>query len=159
MSITGWSATDQEYMRAAMGEARAAAGRNEVPVGAVVVRDGDVLARGGNRTLSDIDPTAHAEVVAIRSAARTVGNHRLTGATVYVTLEPCPMCVGAMREARIARVVFGAYDKRAGALGSVTDLGRLRETNHRMEVNGGLFADEAGDLLGRFFEARRGSGA
>ena len=142
-------------MHAALAEAAIAAKENEVPVGAVVVQSGDIIARGRNQTLADNDPTAHAEVVAIRAAARVVQNHRLVGSSVFVTLEPCPMCVGAMLQARVARVVFAAYDARAGALGSVLDISTLPDLNHRVEVNGGLFAEEAGALLSAFFEQRR----
>jgi len=142
-------------MRAALDEAANAADSKEVPVGAVVVQSGEIIARGRNRTLADNDPTAHAEVVAIRAAADAMDNHRLPGSTLFVSLEPCPMCVGAMLQARVARVVFAAYDARAGALGSVIDISILPQLNHRLEVNGGLFADEAGELLSAFFEERR----
>ena len=142
-------------MRAALAEASRGAAAGEVPVGAVVVRGGRVVAAAHNRTIGDSDPGGHAELLALRAAAAELGNHRLTGATLYVTLEPCVMCTGAIAEARIARVVFGAYDAKAGALGSVEDLADSRALNHRFEVNGGLLADESRELLQAFFEARR----
>ncbi|NNL62261.1 MAG: nucleoside deaminase, partial [Woeseiaceae bacterium] len=120
-----------------------------------VVAGGAIIASAHNRTIVDADPAGHAELLALRSAAAAVGNHRLVGATLYVTLEPCVMCVGAIAQARIARVVFGAYDAKAGALGSVEDLAESRALNHRFEVNGGLLADESGELLKAFFAERR----
>ena len=149
------SLRDTEYMRAALAEATVAAVEGEVPVGAVVVMNDEIVATGYNRSVHDSDPSGHAEIIALRSAADELGNHRLTNATLYVTLEPCIMCVGAIAQARVGRVVFGAYDKKAGALGSVEDLSDSRALNHRFEVNGGLLADEAGGLLKVFFEARR----
>ena len=151
----GWSQRDTECMQAALAEATAAAASGEVPVGAVVVAGGEIVASAYNRTIADADPAGHAEVLALRSAAAAIGNHRLTGATLYVTLEPCVMCVGAIAQARIQRVVFGAYDAKAGALGSVEDLSESRALNHRFEVNGGLLADESGELLKAFFAGRR----
>jgi tRNA(adenine34) deaminase len=142
-------------MREAIDEARIAGRAGEVPVGAVVVVGGEIIARGVNCTLSDCDPSAHAEVVAIRAAAAETGNPRLAGATLYVTLEPCPMCMGALVQARIDRLVFGAYDPKAGAAGSAIDLTDSPAFNHRFEVNGGVLADECGGLLKRFFEPRR----
>lgn len=150
-----WSETDFGYMREAIDEAIIAGQAGEVPVGAVVVVGGEIIARGINRTRSDIDPSAHAEVVAIRAAAAETGNPRLAGATLYVTLEPCPMCMGALVQARIDRLVFGAYDPKAGAAGSAIDLTDSPAFNHRFEVNGGVLADECGGLLKRFFEPRR----
>ncbi len=150
-----WDEADQAAMREALSEAQAAANSEEVPVGAIVVSSGQIIGRGHNRSIVDSDPSAHAEVVALRQAAQEAGNHRIPGATVYVTLEPCAMCVGAMIQARISRVVFGAYDERAGAAGSVVDLSAVPEFNHRIEVNGGLFADEAAGILTTFFEAQR----
>lgn len=152
---TGWSETDLRYMRAALELAAEAREFDEVPVGAVVVAEQRVVGRGHNRTLLDNDPTAHAEMVALRAAAAELGNHRLNGATLYVTLEPCIMCVGAMLHARIARLVFGAYDEKAGAAGSAVDLCSGRQFNHRLEVNGGLLREEGAALLGAFFESRR----
>jgi tRNA(adenine34) deaminase len=142
-------------MRAALAEATVAAVEGEVPVGAVVVIGDDIVATGYNRSVHDSDPSGHAEIIALRAAADELGNHRLTNATLYVTLEPCVMCVGAIAQARVGRVVFAAYDKKAGALGSVEDLADSRALNHRFEVNGGLLAEEAGGLLKAFFEARR----
>lgn len=150
-----WSSLDVASMQAALVAAEQAEAAGEVPVGAVVVVDGKVIATGHNRTVSDPDPSAHAEIVALRAAASALGNHRLTDATLYVTLEPCVMCAGAIAQARIARVVFGAYDNKAGALGSVEDLADSRALNHRFEINGGVLADECGGLLRRFFSARR----
>ena len=150
-----WLPTDIECMQAALSAAAMAAAEGEVPVGAVVVIDGEIIATGFNRSVSDSDPSAHAEVVALRAAADRANNHRLVNATLFVTLEPCVMCVGAIAQARVGRVVFGAYDKKAGALGSVEDLSDSRALNHRFEVNGGLLADDASALLKSFFEARR----
>jgi len=150
-----WSPRDTEFMRAALAEATVAAVEGEVPVGAVVVIGDEIVATGYNRTIHDADPSAHAEIIALRSAADERGNHRLANATLYVTLEPCVMCVGAIAQARVGRVVFAAYDRKAGALGSVEDLSDSRALNHRFEVNGGLLADAAQELLRAFFEARR----
>jgi tRNA(adenine34) deaminase len=150
-----WSDDDQRFMREALAEAQVAATVNEVPVGAVVVKGGEIIGRGLNRSVQDSDPTAHAEVVAIRAAAAREKNYRLNGTTVYVTLEPCAMCLGAMLNARVSRVVFGAYDPKAGAAGSVVDLTDNRKLNHQLEVNGGLFEDKCGALLQKFFESRR----
>ncbi|HVN86683.1 MAG TPA: tRNA adenosine(34) deaminase TadA [Candidatus Binatia bacterium] len=145
---------DAHWMRRALSAAERAGERGEVPVGAVVVYDGEEIVAAGNATIGACDPTAHAEIVALRSAAEAVGNHRLVGATMYVTLEPCAMCVGALVQARIDRVVFGAADPKAGALGSVFDLncGRL---NHRFAVTSGVLADETASLLQTFFRSRR----
>ncbi len=142
-------------MRTAIGEAKVAAQVGEVPVGAVVVVDNEVIAQGINRTISDTDPSAHAEIVALRAAAHELGNHRLPNATLYVTLEPCAMCYGAMVQARIGRLVFGAYDPKAGAAGSAIDLTDSPAFNHRFEVNGGVLADECGEVLKQFFASRR----
>ena len=131
-----WSPDDTEFMRAALAEATVAAVEGEVPVGAVVVIDGDIIATGYNRSVHDADPSGHAEIIALRAAADERGNHRLTNATLYVTLEPCIMCVGAIAQARVARVVFGAYDKKAGALVSALDLSDSSALNHRFEING-----------------------
>lgn len=153
--VPGWSEADIESMRAALAQARIAADAGEVPVGAVVVVNGEVIASGHNRSVSDADPCGHAEVLALRAAARKTGNYRLSNATLVVTLEPCIMCVGAIAQARISRVVFGAYDDKAGALGSVVDLSDSKALNHRFEINGGVLADESATLLREFFEARR----
>jgi tRNA(adenine34) deaminase len=150
-----WSEEDERFMRAALAEAKVAASVNEVPVGAVVVKGGEIIGRGLNRPVQDSDPTAHAEIMAIRAAAISEKNYRLNGTTVYVTLEPCAMCMGAMLNARVSRVVFGAYDPKAGAAGSVVDLSDNRKLNHQIEVNGGLFEDKCGALLQKFFESRR----
>jgi len=150
-----WSEEDERFMRAALAEAKVAASANEVPVGAVVVKGREIIGRGLNRPVQNSDPTAHAEIMAIRAAAASEQNYRLNGVTVYVTLEPCAMCMGAMLNARVSRVVFGAYDPKAGAAGSVVDLSDNRKLNHQVEVNGGLFEDKCGTLLQQFFESRR----
>jgi tRNA(adenine34) deaminase len=154
--VNGWDERDQAAMREALAEAVKARDEDEVPVGAVVVgSSGEIIGRGHNRSIANHDPSAHAEVLALREAATSAGNYRLPGATLYVTLEPCAMCVGAMLQARVARVVFGAYDERAGAVGSVVDLSMVPEFNHRIEVNGGLLADRASAILKAFFEDLR----
>ncbi len=153
--MSDWSELDEKFMRAARAEAKMAASVGEIPVGAVVVKNGEAIGAGLNRSIQDADPTAHAEVVAIRAAAQAEQNYRLNGATIYVTLEPCAMCVGAMIQARITRLVFGAYDEKAGAAGSVFDLADNRQLNHRLEVNGGLQEQECAVMLKRFFESRR----
>lgn len=147
--------TDADFMQAALQQAQLAAIAGEVPVGAVLVTGGEVIAAGHNRTLAEHDPSGHAEVVLLRQAAKSAGNHRLVDATLYVTLEPCVMCVGAMVQARIARVVFGAYDQKAGALGSAIDLSDSSAFNHRFEIQGGLLADDCAAVLQEFFVARR----
>lgn len=146
---------DADYMNMALELARQAAALGEVPVGAVVVRDGEVIGRGFNRPIGGHDPSAHAEIAALRDAGQQVGNYRLPGATLYVTLEPCTMCIGAMFHARIARVVFGARDPKTGAAGSVLDLFTESRLNHHASVEGGLLATECGALLSSFFAARR----
>lgn len=146
---------DREWMRVALDEARLAGADGEVPVGAVLVREGKMLGRGRNAPVGMHDPTAHAEIVALRSAARAVGNYRLPGATLYVTLEPCPMCIGAMVHARLDRLVFGASDPKTGAAGSVFNLVAAPAHNHRVRVDGGVLGDECGDALRAFFRARR----
>ena len=150
-----WSEADTAAMRVALVEAGQAAAAGEVPVGAVVVADGAVIATGHNRSICDSDPSGHAEIVALRAAAESLGNYRVANATLYVTLEPCVMCVGAIVQARVSRVVFGAYDAKAGALGSAADLSDSKALNHRFEINGGLLADECSALLKAFFQARR----
>lgn len=142
-------------MAAALEQAGRAADLGEVPVGAVIVKGDEIIATGHNVSISGNDPSGHAEIVALRDAAQALGNHRLTETTLYVTLEPCVMCTGAIAQARVARVVFGAYDEKAGALGSVEDLTASRALNHRFEVNGGLCADASRELLRRFFVSRR----
>jgi tRNA(adenine34) deaminase len=148
-------ASDEAWMDEALALARAAGARGEVPVGAVVVRDGVVIGRGGNAPIAASDPTAHAELAALRDAARFVGNYRLPGCAMYVTLEPCPMCAGAIMHARIARLVFGASDPKTGACGSVVDLFAEARLNHHATVTRGILADECGRLLSDFFAARR----
>ena len=143
------------FMGAALDEARAAAARGEVPVGAVVVVDGRIVSRAGNRTITDCDPTAHAEMVALREAAKVVGNYRLLDAAVYVTIEPCAMCAGAMIQARIRHVVYGADDLKGGAVRSCFSILDHPQLNHRVEVTSGVLADEAAALLKDFFAARR----
>ena len=155
MGNSNWSDLDEKFMRAARAEAKVAASVGEVPVGAVVVRNGEIIGAGLNRSIQDADPTAHAEIVAIRAAAQAEQNYRLAGTTIYVTLEPCAMCIGAMLQARISRVVFGAYDEKAGAAGSVLNLADNRQLNHQIEVNGGLQQEECVAALQRFFAARR----
>lgn len=146
---------DARWMEMALEEARAAAAAGEVPVGAVMVRNGEVIARAGNRTLRDQDPTAHAEALVIRDAAAQLESWRLDGCSLYVTLEPCAMCAGAIVLARLDRVVFGAWDPKAGMGGSVADLLRHSKLNHRAEVLAGVRADECGALLTEFFRRRR----
>jgi tRNA(adenine34) deaminase len=148
-------ASDEAWMDEALALARAAGARGEVPVGAVVVRDGVVIGRGGNAPIAASDPTAHAELAALRDAARFVGNYRLPGCAMYVTLEPCPMCAGAIMHARIACLVFGASDPKTGACGSVVDLFAEARLNHHATVTRGILADECGRLLSDFFAARR----
>ncbi len=142
-------------MRAALEQAQLAASSGEAPIGAVLIAGGDVLARGHNRTIADNDPSGHAEIVVLREAGQACGNHRLTDTTLYVTLEPCAMCVGAIVQARVARVVFGAYDPKAGALGSAIDLSDSPAFNHRFEIQGGVLAEQCSALLKEFFEQRR----
>ncbi|OAE60727.1 tRNA-specific adenosine deaminase [Achromobacter insolitus] len=155
-AVQPWTAQDVSFMERALEQARAAYDIGEVPVGALVVSaQGDILGRGYNRTIIDHDPTAHAEIVALRSAALALENYRLPGITVYVTLEPCVMCIGAMLHARLARVVFGAYDPKTGACGSVLDIGSVPKLNHHTSVTGGVLAEPCGDLLRRFFRERR----
>jgi tRNA(adenine34) deaminase len=152
--------TDLTYLRAAIAEARAAKASGEVPIGAVIVHRGEIIARGQNRVLRDHDPTAHAEIVALRQAGRALENYRLLsehdeGCTLYVTLEPCAMCAGAILHARIARLVYAAPDPKAGACGSVLSVINHPQLNHRVEVVSGLLAEECGALLTNFFRSRR----
>ena len=150
--------SDAAWMALALDQAKEAAAAGEVPVGAVAVRDGAIVGTGYNTPIRSHDPTAHAEVVALRAASHACANYRLPGVSLYVTLEPCPMCVGAMIHARIARLIYGAPDPRSGAAGSCFELAQARQLNHRMEVQGGVLAAEAGALLRAFFRARRGGG-
>jgi tRNA(adenine34) deaminase len=151
--------SDLAFMQAALDEARLAAEAGEVPIGAVVVREGadgaEIVARGQNRVLRDLDPTAHAEIVALRAAAVALGNYRLLGCTLYVTLEPCAMCAGAMIHARLDRLVYAAADPKAGACGSVLAVLNHPQLNHQMAVERGILADEAAELLRGFFRERR----
>jgi tRNA(adenine34) deaminase len=151
----GWTELDRRFMRAALEQASLASSAGEVPVGAVVVVGDGIVGRGHNRSINDCDPSAHAEVIALRQAAKEAGNYRIGDATAYVTLEPCAMCIGTMLHARIRRLVFGAYDVKAGAAGSVVDLCNERRLNHRIEVNGGLLAEECAAVLTEFFAGKR----
>lgn len=146
---------DESLMQAALAEARAAADAGEVPIGAVAVVGGAIISRGQNRVLRDVDPTAHAEMVAMRTAARAIGNYRLVDCELYVTLEPCAMCAGAMIHARLRRLIFGTADPKAGAAGSVLEIVNHPRLNHQMEVTAGVLADECGELLRSFFRERR----
>ncbi len=147
--------SDDAWMGEALTLARDAGARGEVPVGAVVVRDGRVIGRGGNTPIAANDPTAHAEIAALRDAAANVGNYRLPDCAMFVTLEPCAMCAGAIMHARVGRLVFGASDPKTGACGSVVDLFGETRLNHHATVVGGIRADECGRLLSAFFSARR----
>jgi len=146
---------DKEYMQAALALAEEAAAAGEVPVGAVVVKDGVIVGRGHNSPITQHDPSAHAEIQAMRDAARNLGNYRLVGCTLYVTLEPCAMCCGAIQHARIARVVYGARDPKTGACGSVVDLMAETRLNHHAVVEGGVLAEQCGARLSQFFAGRR----
>lgn len=146
---------DDACMRLALEQAERAGALNEVPVGALVVSDGRIVGRGFNTPIGASDPTAHAEIVAMRDAARTLGNYRLAGCTLYVTLEPCVMCAGAIQHARIARLVFGARDPKTGACGSVVDLFADPRLNHHTKVQGGVMAEACAKMLQDFFVRRR----
>ncbi|MEN3294231.1 MAG: tRNA(adenine34) deaminase [Burkholderiales bacterium] len=146
---------DEVFMRQAIDQARNAWALGEVPVGAVVVKDGEVVATGFNQPIGTHDPTAHAEIMALRAAATILGNYRLPGCELYVTLEPCAMCSGAMMHARLARVVYGAADPKTGACGSIVNLFQQEKLNHHTEVVGGVLGEECGALLKEFFAARR----
>lgn len=154
--MTASDISDTIFMRSALELAGMAGAAGEVPVGAVVVCEGEVIGRGYNRPIMGADPTAHAEIVALREAATRLGNYRLPGCSLYVTLEPCVMCAGAMMHARLARVVYGATDPKTGACGSVLDLFAESRLNHHTAVCGGVLADECAALLRGFFQARRG---
>jgi tRNA(adenine34) deaminase len=147
--------TDETFMREALVEAQAAAAGGEVPIGAVVVAGGRVVGRGRNAREARRDPTAHAEVLALQEAARALGRWRLTGATVYATLEPCPMCAGALVNARVDRLVYSVADPKAGAAGTLFDIVRDARLNHRMDVTAGVLGKECGELLTEFFRAKR----
>jgi tRNA(adenine34) deaminase len=146
---------DTAYMRAALAEARAAAADGEVPVGCVIVLGDRIVARAGNRTISDCDPTAHAEIAALRAAAKELGNYRLNGAAAYVTVEPCAMCAGAMIQARIARVVYGCDDPKGGAVRTCFNIFDHPALNHRVDVLAGVLAEECAEAMQNFFAARR----
>jgi tRNA(adenine34) deaminase len=147
--------TDQEFMKTALEEARACAEAGEVPIGAVLVFQGEILSRSGNRTIRDCDPTAHAEIVVLREAARKLENYRLAETMLYVTLEPCAMCAGAIVQARVPRVVYGADDPKGGAFRTCFELLTSPKLNHQVEVSPGVLAEEASSLLQSFFATRR----
>jgi tRNA(adenine34) deaminase len=147
--------SDSDFMQIALDLAQQAAAAGEVPVGAIVVKNGEIIGRGSNAPITTHDPTAHAEIRAMRDAAQRIGNYRLVGCTLYVTLEPCAMCSGAIQHARIAKVVYGANDPKTGACGSVVNLMAEPKLNHHTEVMGGVLAQECGALLSAFFAARR----
>jgi len=147
--------TDSSFMQLAIEEARAAAVAGEVPIGALVVHDGKILARSGNRTIRDCDPTAHAEIIVIREAAHALQNYRMVGTTLYVTLEPCSMCAGAIVQARIPRVVYGADDPKGGAVRSCFEVLTSAVLNHQVEILSGVLAADCASLLQSFFAARR----
>jgi len=147
--------TEAGFMREALAQARAAADAGEVPIGAVAVYQSEIIARGQNRVLRDVDPTAHAEIVAMRAAAKILNNYRLTGCELYVTLEPCAMCAGAMIHARLARLIYAATDPKAGAAGSVLEVLNHPRLNHQMTVTPGVQAEESAALLREFFRQRR----
>ena len=147
--------TDREYMHLAIEQARAAAVRGEVPIGAVVVLEDRILAAAGNRTITDCDPTAHAEIVALRAAALEAGNYRLIGAALYVTIEPCAMCAGALVQARIARLIYGADEPKGGAIRTCMQVLDAPALNHRVAVTPGILAEEAAGLVQSFFSGRR----
>jgi tRNA(adenine34) deaminase len=146
---------DIDFMSRALDLAREAQRAGEVPVGALLVRNETIIATGVNRPIAACDPTAHAEIEALRAGARALGSYRITDATLYVTLEPCPMCASALVHARVRRVVFGAFDPRAGGAGSIVDIFKLGGLNHRVDVFGGVLAQQCGALLQAFFAARR----
>jgi tRNA(adenine34) deaminase len=147
--------TDMEWMQLALEQAQAAGARNEVPVGAVLVKDGNVIAQGGNCPIATHDPCAHAEIVTLRAAGLALDNYRLDDTVLYVTLEPCVMCASAIIHARVRRVVFGAFDPKAGAAGGLTDIFSLKGLNHRVDVFGGVLERECSALLAQFFAASR----
>lgn len=149
------AALDRQFMQQAIEQAHLAAIAGEVPVGAVLVRDGQVISKAFNKPITNHDPSAHAEMLALRQAALAEQNYRLPGTTLYVTLEPCAMCVGAMLHARVDRIVFGAPDPKTGAAGSVVDLFAIKQINHQTSIEGGIMGDECGQLLRNFFKGRR----
>lgn len=147
--------SDSDFMQLAIEEARAAAASGEVPIGALLVHDGNVIARAGNRTIRDCDPTAHAEMVVIREAAGHFANYRMPGSTLYVTIEPCSMCAGAIIQARIPRIVYGADDPKGGAVRSCFEILTSRSLNHQVEVTSGVLASDCAAILQSFFASRR----
>jgi tRNA(adenine34) deaminase len=147
--------TDEDFMRAALDYARQAQAQGEVPVGAVVVREGRVIAGAANRNIADNDPSGHAEIVALREAGKVIGNHRLSGCSLFATIEPCAMCAGALVHARLERLVYGASDPKAGAVQSVMQVLNHPALNHRMEVTAGMLAEECSAILQGFFRERR----
>ncbi len=149
------SGEDAVWMKLALEQARLAAAAGEVPVGALVIKDGEIIGQGHNRNLLDDDPTAHAEIVALREAAARLGNHRLVGCTMVATIEPCSMCAGALIHARIARLVYGASDPKAGAAGSTVQVINNPSLNHRMEVTAGVLAERCSEILQKFFRQKR----
>ena len=149
------AALDRQFMQQAIEQAHLAAIAGEVPVGAVLVRDGQVISKAFNKPITNHDPSAHAEMLALRQAALAEQNYRLPGTTLYVTLEPCAMCAGAMLHARVDRIVFGAPDPKTGAAGSVVDLFAMKQINHQTSIEGGIMGDECGQLLKNFFKERR----
>jgi tRNA(adenine34) deaminase len=153
--MTAEAITEQEAMQAALTQARLAGEAGEVPIGAVVVHQGKIIGRGQNSLLRNLDPTAHAEIIAMRDAARAIGNYRLLGCTLYVTLEPCAMCAGAMIHARLDRMVYAASDPKAGACGSVLTVLNHPQLNHQMQVEQGIAAEESAEMLRAFFRERR----
>jgi tRNA(adenine34) deaminase len=146
---------DIEFMQQALAEARESAASGEVPIGAVLVHEGRILARAGNRTIRDCDPTAHAEIVALREAARIIGNYRLADTTLYVTIEPCSMCAGAMIQARVPRLVYGAAEPHGGAVRSCFEVLSHPDLNHRVQVTSGVLASDCSDVIQSFFAVRR----
>lgn len=146
---------DRQYMQQAIEQAQLAALAGEVPVGAILVRDGQIISKAFNKPITNHDPSAHAEMLALRQAAEAEQNYRLPGTTLYVTLEPCTMCAGAMLHARVDRIVYGAPDPKTGAAGSVVDVFASKQINHQTSVNGGIMAEECGQLLKTFFKERR----
>jgi tRNA(adenine34) deaminase len=154
--MMGIATSDELWMEEALREAARAAAHGEVPVGAVVVHNGTMIGRGSNRNLLDNDPTAHAEIIALREAGRALGNHRLAGCTIYVTIEPCAMCAGAMIHARLDRLVYGANDAKAGAVNSVMQVLNHRSLNHQMEVKSGVLAGRCQEMVQAFFREKRG---
>jgi tRNA(adenine34) deaminase len=146
---------DRQFMQQALSQAKLAAAAGEVPVGAILVRDGQIISTGFNQPITNSDPSAHAEMMALRAAAQSESNYRLPGTTLYVTLEPCTMCAGAMLHARVERVVFGATDPKTGAAGSVLNVFSEKQINHQTQVEGGIMGEECGQVLRDFFKERR----